>query len=546
MTSPAGQQPRGGGPCTDDGKIPLELRIAVTGHRKLASVPALAMAIDGALDLIVDQLRPAVRARCRLVAVSALAEGADRLVADRVLARTGARLEVILPLPQAEYVTDFKTAHSLAEFEALLRQASWVGTISSNRTREEAYAEAGRAVIDRADVAIAVWDGLPAAGKGGTGDIVTYVRRQQRLWVWVSADGAQVKAENLAKLTDGDWPGLTDADLTSLSQFNELMLHPARRVTLIDEFRESILDAAMDDLRPDLAALLSWLQAPFARAELLSRKFQSLYLRLSSMLFVLAALAVCIVGMQLVFFPQIRLVVAGEIACLIVILVGLEWGRRIHLQQRWISTRYLAERLRNAFFLALAGVDEQLSAIEFVGQEIPAAPWVGTAFKMAWMRRPQVDTSKVSVTSLRRFLSRVWVDDQRRYFETASDRAWGRHHFSTRAAEALFALSVIIAIVHIALGGPDGWMKHVVSLLAISIPACAAALVGYNTQREYLRNALRYGRTAKSLADANDLMLAARDYARVRELLPRWTGCSGRSAASGSGTVGLHDLELPV
>ena len=131
----------------------------MTGHRKLASVPALTTAIDRALDLIMSQLRPAVRAHCRLVAVSALADGADRLVADRVLARPGARLEVILPMPRAEYVTDFKNADSLAEFEGLLRHASWVGTIPPNRTREDAYAEAGRAVTDRADVAIAVWDG---------------------------------------------------------------------------------------------------------------------------------------------------------------------------------------------------------------------------------------------------------------------------------------------------------------------------------------------------------------------------------------------------
>ena len=257
-----------------------------------------------------------------------------------MLARPGARLEVILPMPRAEYVTDFKNADSLAEFEGLLRHASWVGTIPPNRTREDAYAEAGRAVTDRADVAIAVWDGLPAAGKGGTGDIVTYLRRQHRPWIWLSADGAQMTAENLAKLTDGGWPGLTDADLTSLSKFNEIMLDPVQCERLIDEFRESVLDAGVADLSPDLNVLLSWLQAPFARAEILSRKFQSLYVRLSSMLFVLAALAVCIVGMQLVFFPDIRLVVAGEIACLIIILAGLEWGRRIHLQQRWISARY--------------------------------------------------------------------------------------------------------------------------------------------------------------------------------------------------------------
>src|SRR5580704_3852445 len=83
--------PGGRVPPIDDDGIPLDLRLAVTGHRELAGAPALGAAVDRALDLILDQLRPSVRKRCRLVAVSALADGADRLVVDRVLARPGAR-----------------------------------------------------------------------------------------------------------------------------------------------------------------------------------------------------------------------------------------------------------------------------------------------------------------------------------------------------------------------------------------------------------------------------------------------------------------------
>ena len=530
----------------DDGSIPLDLRIAVTGHRHLASTPVLSAAIDRALDLIMDQLRPAIRDCCRLVVVSALADGADRFVADRVLTRPGARLEVILPMPKADYVTDFDPAHSRPEFEHLLGEASWVATIPPNRTREDAYLEAGRAVIDRADVTIAIWDGRPAAGKGGTGDIVNYLREQGRPWIWLSGDGGQAAAENLEKLADAGWPGMTDSDLARFREFNEAPLAAGRFAAVIDEFRQSILMACEADLAADLTVLLSWLQGPFARAELLSRRVQSFYLRLSALLFVLAALAVCIVGTQLVFFPQHRLVVAGEIACLISILTGLEWGRRTRLQQRWISARYLAERLRSAFFLALIGAGEQSSATAFISADIPVAPWVGIAFDMVWMRRPQVETDTTSVASLRSFLSQAWVDDQRRYFRKASARARRRHIFSTRAVEALFAMSVIIAIVHVALDGPEDWVKHMVSLLAISIPACAAALVGYNSQREYLRNSLRYGRMTDSLAGANDLMLATADHAKVREIAATVDRMLRQECGEWFGTAGLHDLELPA
>jgi hypothetical protein len=34
------------------------------------------------------------------------------------------------------------------------------------------YERANRAILDRSDVLIAVWDGDPARGRGGTGDVV--------------------------------------------------------------------------------------------------------------------------------------------------------------------------------------------------------------------------------------------------------------------------------------------------------------------------------------------------------------------------------------
>jgi len=543
---PTDQAPRGSVPGIDDGSIPLDLRIAVTGHRKLTAISALSIAIDQALDRIVDQLGPAIRDRCRLVVVTALADGADRLVAGRVLARPGARLEVILPMPEADYITDFDCAHSLPEFEHLIGEASWLATMPPSPTRQDAYLDAGRAVIDRADAAIAIWDGHPAAGKGGTGDIVGYLREEYRPWIWLPVDGGQPVAENLDKLADVAWLSMKDPDLARFCEFNDAKLDGRRFAATIDDFRQGMLDADGADLAGDVTMLLSWLQAPLARAELLSKRFQSLYLRLSAMLFAFAAAAVCIVGAQLVFVPHIRFVVAGEIACLMSILVGLEWGRRAHLQQRWLSARYLAERLRSAFFLALIGAEQQSSATAVHSGDVPAAPWVGIAFDMLWMRRPQLDVDRASVKSLRDFLSQAWIDDQRSYFRTASERAGRDYLFSTRAVETLFAVSLVIAIVHVALPGPEDWGKQVVSLLAIGIPACAAALAGYSAQREYHRNSLRYGRMTDSLIDANELMLAAADHAKVREIAGTVDRMLRQERGEWFGTAALHDLEVPA
>ncbi|MEO5877101.1 MAG: hypothetical protein ABIQ26_19070, partial [Streptosporangiaceae bacterium] len=41
---------------------------------------------------------------------------------------------------------------------------------------DEAYLVAGHRVVKRSDLLLAVWDGRPAGGLGGTADIVAYAR----------------------------------------------------------------------------------------------------------------------------------------------------------------------------------------------------------------------------------------------------------------------------------------------------------------------------------------------------------------------------------
>ena len=45
-------------------------------------------------------------------------------------------------------------------------------------TDEDAYLVAGRRVVDLSDIVLAVWDGHPAKGKGGTADVVAYTIRR--------------------------------------------------------------------------------------------------------------------------------------------------------------------------------------------------------------------------------------------------------------------------------------------------------------------------------------------------------------------------------
>ncbi len=142
------------------------VRIGVTGHRFLAEVEKLRASVAEALDRITGAF-PGRKLQC----LSALAEGADRMVAHAVLER-GGELTAVLPLPEDDYITDFDSPASKAEFRDLLARATKVIQLPATATRNEAYEEGGLWVLDNSDVLIAIYDGKPAQGRGGTADIV--------------------------------------------------------------------------------------------------------------------------------------------------------------------------------------------------------------------------------------------------------------------------------------------------------------------------------------------------------------------------------------
>lgn len=144
-------------------------RIGVSGHRSYCD-PAVVtqMTADVIARVLGADPTPGI--------VSNLADGADRLVAELVLDRPGARLEVVLPLPLGDYTADFTTTESLRRFTDLLRRASSVTVVDQipGEVREAAYERAGRTIVDSCDVLVALWDGAPARGRGGTAEIVQY------------------------------------------------------------------------------------------------------------------------------------------------------------------------------------------------------------------------------------------------------------------------------------------------------------------------------------------------------------------------------------
>src|SRR5579859_2321698 len=143
------------------------LRVGGTGHRLLDGETA--RMVERALHERLARLPGDV-----LVGISSLADGADHLFAEAILA-LGGRLEVVLP---AARYREALPAEALPAYDRLLARASAVECLDYEDSTSEAHMAAGRALVERSDVLVAVWDGCPARGVGGTGDVVAYARER--------------------------------------------------------------------------------------------------------------------------------------------------------------------------------------------------------------------------------------------------------------------------------------------------------------------------------------------------------------------------------
>jgi hypothetical protein len=182
-------------------RAPLVLRVGVTGHRPNK---------DRELD--VDKLRPAAREIFQHIAdamrgfasthaelfdsaggakgahgggtlrvISALAAGADQWLADEAIG-LGYELQSPLPLPRDEYANDFEGDNEGREhYRQLLAKATaaleFDGKVRVNddgrrEVDSASYEAVGRALLAQSDILVALWDGEPAKGGGGTGWVV--------------------------------------------------------------------------------------------------------------------------------------------------------------------------------------------------------------------------------------------------------------------------------------------------------------------------------------------------------------------------------------
>jgi hypothetical protein len=385
----------------DAAPLPVFHVVGFTGHRQVPDAAGVSRTIRGILADLRD------KNRVEWLALSSLADGCDLIFARAALdLKLG--WEALLPLPPAEFRKDFEPP-AWAAVEGLLAEAEQVRVIGERADRNDAYLDCGTETVNHCDLLLAVWDGKPPRGRGGTAEIVAYAREIGRPVILIDPVTFAVRRERMEELRFGD------RHLTLLNQL------PPPEAGLPDHGDPGLRAALQFQHKVDAAATRS---APHFRL-------------LTTVTVGLHVLATGLATATLAFDLHASALPWGKLSCLLGALGVAVVLRRQHERHDWVRCRLAAEIARSA--LATWGLPQAarlFDHMDWAGLE-PLRRSLDVLHRQSARLRPEAfDEFK------QRYL-RERIDGQLAYFVRNEQRAGPL----LRRLRAGFLASSILAIV---------------------------------------------------------------------------------------------------
>jgi hypothetical protein len=195
----------------------MQLVVGVTGHRWNKIAPDAITRVRRDLASVFANVDRAIAAHqgASVLLISCLAEGADQLAVRERPA--GWAFEAMLPFPRARYMDDFAPPLATGgvdrrgELTAALAAADTISEPPDILAPEAAYDAAAARMLARSDILVAVWNGQPAAGRGGTETVVAKAMQAGLATIWIQS--AQQVAPSL--LSTRETPRTLTADLVA-------------------------------------------------------------------------------------------------------------------------------------------------------------------------------------------------------------------------------------------------------------------------------------------------------------------------------------------
>ncbi len=545
--------------------LPFVFGVGITGHRREAlpaeALPAIEQRLREVLAMLASEAA-AVHERereffsaapPRLLFVSALADGADQMGASIAL-ELGFELHAVLPFDRERYRADLADDEARERLDALLGRASCVLELPGETGHNlDSYVMAGRATVAHSDVLIAVWDGLPPRGRGGTGEVVraAFDRATPTVHIPIRADEpvclrwAAFEPAVVTQHEDASTLRAFDAH-ESRAVMTALLAPPPdpaerafvhgfqnecrRRVRARVEYPLLLAVAGVSGFkrhhwRADVAAAqtkeewsgycaacdraqavsapLEGLQLWYEWADTLAGHFAQSYRSGHVFNFILAALAVILALLALVAPAAKPVLAVSEFAAVLAILINTRFGTSQQWHRRWLDYRQLAERLRPMRSLKLLGVaspDPPGTAANPV-----AGRWIDWYAATVWraIGCPSGLIDRDRLGALTDTILSHELQPQVAYHRKTAHQAELLDHRLELLGYGLFAATLVsIVVLVIGLAVDKHWVSDNVgwfTLISAGLPAVGTAVFGIRVQGDYVGSAARSEHSAQVL-----------------------------------------------
>lgn len=524
--------------------IPFRVRIGITGHRSLPNPDVLRQKISeilstGFLDAFdatsSRELKSPSALSISFTAVSPLAEGADRLLAECVLSLPGGRLEVPLPMPIEFYRNDFTAHGSVEQFDALIARAVRVFSPVCNindflgSERSICYRNAGEETLRRSDIVIAIWDGEPANGIGGTAEIVNLAQRQGKpLFIISSTSGKLVETVNSGTLS-------IKRIIRRIAAFNDHLPEGVTADYIASELKK-LFELPEGKMIPNVyrETALQHILPYYVQASSFASLNQNVYQRTGTYAYSISTLSVAFMAIAVVFgtnSPWVATVsYISELAALMFLFMMIHKAQKHQVHKLWLENRALAERLRSTLFFVACGIKPSICA----GDEdnFLQDDWVSRVIAEVRDGMPVKELpDPVPVEVFDRFVRAGWIQTQVKYHQNKSNVCGKENQRLKSLGLWLFGSAIAVSAIHLgtALLGMAGhhpgsfmfMLEEILTVVAVTLPAAAAAVGGYRILMEHSRIASRSSAMIRRLSNLNMITPALSCRADLEKFLVR-------------------------
>ncbi len=564
-------------------RLPFVLSVGVTGHRTEA-LP------EEAVETIVQRLRKTLvdLKQCaaalyererdhfadrapRLLFVSPLADGSDQIAAGIAL-ELGFDLQVVLPFARETYRSTLHNS-GLNRFDELMARANCVLELPGRMDDQlQAFVMAGRATVAHCDVLLAVWDGLPPRGRGGTGEVVQIAITRGTAIAHVPIDPAaaprllwsafdpsvltlsdEITAERPLDARNIDLllgamllppPDAEDREfavkflrerlrrIRARIEYPLLLaaagvgrfgakdfanVHCARQIR--DEwrhYREVCADAHQ------LAVPIDILEESYSWADRLATHFAQTYRSGHIFNFVLGGIAVCL-GLSAFMAPHLKFEFAAtELVITLAIILNAYIGTRNEWHRRWLDYRQLAERLRPMRSLKLLG----LAAPDPPGTATNPVPrrWIDWYASGIWRAMGciagRLDSERAAL--LARAIGEHEIAPQVSYHERNSQQVHNLDHRLGALGFLLFIATVLVSVATLlGIALDASWVNaygNWFTLVSAGFPALGTAIFGIRFQADFGGDAIRSKSAAAILREIDQQLRSGIPLSRSADL----------------------------